>query len=183
MFQAQVLRIIPQWLQADILHRSHGTAEAVPLQKKNPSFRRRVRVFFVAATVLPLLLGGCRRKHFPKYPTDFREYAWVTNGGGNSVTVLDLVHMTTAATIPVGDDPVDVAVNPTRDEVYVVNRGSGTVSVIDAAAHRVVATIGVHREPESITVDATGERARRERWAWAKRRAWCAFHRMARPWW
>ncbi len=116
---------------------------------------------FVAAAMLLLFLplGGCGRKHFPKYPTDFREYAWVTDGGGNSVTVLDLVHMTTAATIPVGDDPTDVAVNPTRDEVYVVNRGSASVSVIDAVTNKVVATIGVHREPESIGVDATGERA------------------------
>ncbi len=108
---------------------------------------------------LMLATSGCRRKHFPKYPADFREYAWVTNGGGNSVTVLDLVHMTTAATIPVGDDPVDIAVSPTRDEVYVVNRGSGSVSVIDAVTNKVVATIGVHREPESISVDATGKRA------------------------
>jgi len=109
--------------------------------------------------MLPLLLTGCWRKHFPRYPAGFREYAWVTNGGGNSVTVLDLVHMTTAATIPVGEDPVDVAVSPTRDEVYVVNQGSGSVSVIDAVTNKVVATIGVHREPESISVDGTGTRA------------------------
>lgn len=109
--------------------------------------------------VLLLPVSGCRRKHFPKYPADFREYAWVTNGGGNSVTVLDLVHMTTAATVPVGVDPVDVAVNPVRDEVYVVNRGSGSVSVIDAVTNRVVGAIDVHRAPESISVDAKGDRA------------------------
>ena len=69
--------------------------------------------------VLLPLVSGCRRKHFPQYPSDFREYAWVTNGGGNSVTVFDLVHMQTAATIPVGDDPTEIAVSPTRNEVYV----------------------------------------------------------------
>ena len=106
-----------------------------------------------------LLVGGCGRKHFPQYPSDFREYAWVTNGGGNSVTVLDLVHMTTAATIAVGGDPTDVAVSPTRDEVYVVNKASGSVSVIDAVTNRVAGTIGVHKEPESISVSANGERA------------------------
>jgi len=114
-----------------------------------------------AAVVLPLVLtvSGCGRKHFPHYPSDFREYAWVTNGGGNSVTVFDLVNMQTAATIAVGEDPTDVAVSPTRDEVYVVNSGSGSVSVIDAVTNKVAATIGVHRDPESISVSANGERA------------------------
>lgn len=112
--------------------------------------------------MLPLLLlpmSGCRRKHFPKYPANLREYAWVTNGGGRSVTVLDLLNMRTAATIPVGDRPAAVAVNPTKNEVYVANAGSGTVSVLSAAENRVEATIGVHREPASIDVDAAGQRA------------------------
>lgn len=128
-------------------------------------FFRRVRagragkccVALIAA--LPLLLAGCRHKGFPHYPAGFQEYAWITNGGGNSVTVLDLVDMTTAKTIPVGADPVAIAASPTRDEVYVVNSGSGTVSVIDAVSNRVVATIAVHRQPVSIDVDPGGQRA------------------------
>lgn len=104
-------------------------------------------------------VSGCRRKHFPTYPANFREYAWVTNGGDRSVTVLDLVNMRTAATIPVGDRPVAVAANPVRNEVYVVNAGSGTVSVLSAAENRVAATIAVHREPISIDVDSDGSRA------------------------
>src|ERR1700733_15862441 len=71
----------------------------------------------IAGLFIPLLMTGCRRKHFPKYPTDFREYAWVTNGGGNSVTAFDLVHMQTAATIAVGDDPTEIAVSRPRNEV------------------------------------------------------------------
>lgn len=106
-----------------------------------------------------LLLTGCHRRGFPHYPSDFREYAWVTNGGGDSVTVLDLINMVSDQTIPVGADPVAVAVNPKSNEVYVVNSGSGTVSVIDAATSRVTATIGVHRQPVSIDVNAEGTRA------------------------
>lgn len=120
----------------------------------------------MVGVLLPLLLllplsavSGCRRKHFPKYPANFREYAWVTNGGANTVTALDLVNMTTAATIGVGDRPTAIAVSPTRNEVYVVNAGSGTVSVIDAERNRVALTIGVHRDPTSIAVDPQGERA------------------------
>ncbi len=112
----------------------------------------------VAGLLLPLLLAGCRRRHFPHYPSDFREYAWVTNRGDNSVTVFDLVHLQTAATIPVGDDPTDIAVSPTRNEVYVANTGGGSVSVIDAVTNRVAATIPVHRAPSSIGVDSLGQR-------------------------
>jgi YVTN family beta-propeller protein len=121
---------------------------------------KRLVQLLIAAGLLPalLLLSGCRRKHFPQYPSDFREYAWVTNGGGNSVTVFDLVNMQTAATIPVGENPTDVVVSPTRNEVYVVNTGSESVSVIDAVTNRVTATIGVYRAPDSMSVDDAGER-------------------------
>lgn len=111
------------------------------------------------AAALLLLPAACRRVKFPRYPSDFREYAWVTNGGGNSVTALDLVRMQTAATISVGVDPTAVAVNPVRNELYVVNSGSGTVSVINAETNRVTATIAVHHGPSSIDVDPQGERA------------------------
>src|SRR5690348_4376657 len=123
------------------------------------SCRRGGRGAVVAiAALLPLMVGGCRRVHFPKYPSNYREYAWITNGGSDSVTVLDLVNMQQAATIGVGANPTAVAVNAKRDEVYVTNAGSGTVSVIDAKTNRVTATIGVHREPQWVDVDA--ERAR-----------------------
>lgn len=118
-----------------------------------------LRAVLVMAAVLPLLLGGCRRVHFPKYPTNYREYAWITNGGSNSVTVLDLVNMQPAAAIGVGANPTAIAVNPKRDEVYVTNSASGTISVIDARTNRVAATIGVHREPDWVDVDAETERA------------------------
>ena len=117
------------------------------------------RSAWIASAFLPLILSGCRRKHFPKYPSDFREYAWVANSGGNSVSVLDLVKMQNAGTIPVGANPIALAVNPVRDEVYVVNSGSNSVSVIDAVRNRVVATIPVHHAPQSIDVDDKGERA------------------------
>jgi YVTN family beta-propeller protein len=118
----------------------------------------RARGAAMAVFLLPVLTG-CGRKHFPKHPANFREYAWVTNGGANTVTAFDLVTMTTAATIGVGTDPTAIAVNPVRNELYVANSGSGTVSVIDAERNRVTLTIGVHRDPDSIAVDASGDRA------------------------
>lgn len=109
--------------------------------------------------VLLLLLAGCSRQHFPQYPADYREFAYVTNGGSNTVTVLDLVNLRQDRVLAVGAEPAGVGVNPSRNEVYVVNSGSGSVSVIDAEKNRVVATIPVHRKPYFIDVDTTGRRA------------------------
>ena len=111
------------------------------------------------AALLPLVLAGCRRHHFPKYPPDFREYAYVTNTGSNTVTVLDLVNLRQDRVLAVGSEPTGIAASPTKNEVYAVNTGSGTVSVIDAERNRVVATIPVHRKPYFINVDSTGTRA------------------------
>jgi YVTN family beta-propeller protein len=127
--------------------------------KQTGSFRVWRRAALAAACCALLLTSGCRRKHFPRYPSDYRQYAWITNGGSNSVTVLDLVNMQQAGTIAVGEDPTAIAVNPNNDEVYVANSGSATVSVIDAKTNRVAATIAVHRDPSSIDVDSDGERA------------------------
>jgi YVTN family beta-propeller protein len=106
-----------------------------------------------------LLLTGCRRHHFPKYPRDYREFAYITNSGSNSITVLDLVNLRQDRVLAVGSEPTGIAANPTKNEVYVVNSASGTVSLIDAARNRVVATIPVHRKPYFIDVDSAGTRA------------------------
>lgn len=114
----------------------------------------------LAATLLVLLSAtGCNRSRFPDVPPGYREFAYVSNGASNTVSVLDLVYMRQDRTLQVGTDPSGMAANPRRDEVYVVNTQSGTVSVIDTDANRVVATILVHKLPYSIDVDAAGHRA------------------------
>jgi YVTN family beta-propeller protein len=115
----------------------------------------------VIAAVCALLLGvlGCRRSGFPDTPDGYREFAYISNGGSNTVTVLDLVYLRQDRTLEVGGNPTNLAENPVRNEVYVVNTQSGTVSVINAETNRVVATIPVHRLPSFIAIDPTGHRA------------------------
>jgi YVTN family beta-propeller protein len=114
-----------------------------------------------AAAVCALVLGvsGCRKSGFPDVPDGYREYAYISNGGSNTVTVLDLVYLRQDRTLQVGANPTNLVANPVRNEIYAVNTQSGTVSVIDAEANRVVATISVHRLPTFIAVDPTGHRA------------------------
>ena len=114
----------------------------------------------VAYGLLPVacLLAGCRTQDFPQYPPNYREYAYVTNGGSGTVSVYDVVNVRLDREIPVGQNPVDVAANPTRNEVYVVNQGTvagnGSLSVLNAETNSVAATIPLHRQPTSVDVDA-----------------------------
>jgi YVTN family beta-propeller protein len=102
---------------------------------------------------------GCHKSGFPDVPDGYREFAYVSNGGSNTVTVLDLVYLRQDRTLQVGANPTQVVANPVRNEIYAVNTQSGTVSVIDAEANRIAATISVHRLPVFIAVDPTGHRA------------------------
>jgi YVTN family beta-propeller protein len=115
------------------------------------------------ALALTLALTACRPHDFPQYPPNYREYAYVTNGGSDTVTVLDVVNVRVDRELPVGQHPVAIAASPTRNEIYVVNAGApnsnGSISVIDAEHNTVVATIPVHRQPLSIDLDADGARA------------------------
>jgi len=114
---------------------------------------------FTGIVATTLLLTGCRRSGFPDAPSNYREYAFISNGGSNTVSVLDLVNLRQDRTVRVGDNPSGLAVNPQRKEVYVVNSKSGSVSVIDTENIRVIATIPVHRDPYFISVDPLGRRA------------------------
>ncbi|HEY1209855.1 MAG TPA: YncE family protein [Terracidiphilus sp.] len=110
-----------------------------------------------------LAFTGCRSHDFPQYPPNYREYAYVTNSGGNTVTVLDVVDVRVDREIVVGQKPVAVAVSPTRNEVYVVNSGAadgqGSVSIINAENNTVTGAIYVHNLPVSIEIDSTGDLA------------------------
>lgn len=107
-----------------------------------------------------LALSGCRPHDFPQYPPNYREYAYIANGGSGTVTILDVVNVRIDRELQVGQNPVAVAASPTRNEVYVVNSGLptgyGSVSVIDAEHNTVVASIPVKRQPVSIDLDAAG---------------------------
>ncbi len=113
--------------------------------------------------LLALSLAGCRKNDFPTYPANYREYVYVTNGGSDTVTVLDVVNLRLDRELQVGRNPVAVVASPTLNEVYVVNSGpaggTGSLSVIDAEHNQVVATVPLHRQPVSIDIDTDGKLA------------------------
>ena len=52
--------------------------------------------------------------------------------------------------VPVGLDPVSVALRPGTNEAWVVNHLSDTVSVVDVAARKLIATVTVGDEPNDV---------------------------------
>jgi YVTN family beta-propeller protein len=119
--------------------------------------------FLSVAVPLLLLPLGCHRGRFPDVPAGYREFAYVSNGGSNTVSVLDLVYLRQDRTLQVGTQPTGLAVNPTRNEVYVVNAGTssgnGSITVINTDLNRIEATIPLHKLPYFISVDSAGHRA------------------------
>ncbi len=116
-------------------------------------------VYKLAGPLALLFAAGCRRSAFPDVPDGYREFAYVSNQAGNTVSVLDLVYLRQDRTLQVGSDPKALAVNPAKNEVYAVNTGSNSVSIINTEKNQVAWTIAVGRQPSSIAVDAEGQRA------------------------
>ena len=121
-----------------------------------------MRKLLIIIVLIPLLgaLGWwyLREQALPDYGPAYREYAYVTNGKSNTVSVIDMRTFEPAKTIAVGMEPTGVAANTRKNEIYVVNTGSNNVSVIDAERNTVVATIGVHGRPYFIDVSEDGKR-------------------------
>ena len=74
-----------------------------------------VRHSIVAATAILLLAAssGCRRSYFPDVPDGYQEFAYVTNGTANTVTVLDLVYLRRTAPSPSASTPPASPPTPT----------------------------------------------------------------------
>ncbi len=110
-----------------------------------------------------IALTGCRTHDFPDYPANYREFAYVTNGGSNTVSIFDVVNLRLDRELPVGVNPTGVTANPKRNEVYVVNSGSsqtnGSISIIDTEKNAVAATIPVRRQPYFLEVNPAGDMA------------------------
>jgi len=58
------------------------------------------------------------------------------------------------ATIPVGNNPHGVAVNPTTNRIYVANTTDDTVTVINGADNSVITTVSVGNQPFGVAVHA-----------------------------
>src|SRR5665647_2003655 len=80
---------------------------------------------------------------------------YVTNSGGDSVSVINGATGVVTDTITVGAGPFGVAVGATTNTIYVTNQFGNSVSVINGATGLVTSTITVGRNPRGVAVNAT----------------------------
>ncbi|WP_159072382.1 IPT/TIG domain-containing protein [Streptomyces sp. CMB-StM0423] len=84
--------------------------------------------------------------------------AYVTNSGGNTLSVIDTAANAVVTTIGVGAGPWDAAVTPNGRYVYVTMPGSGTVAVVDTATDTLVGTVSGLNAPRGLAVTPDGTR-------------------------
>src|SRR5437016_2204444 len=84
-------------------------------------------------------------------PARAAPFAYVTNGGDNTVSVIATATNTVVATVPVGRNPNGVAITPDGGFAYVTN-GASSVSVLATASNTVVATVPVGGNPQGVTI-------------------------------
>ncbi len=117
-----------------------------------------------AAVVLVLILGLFTAASAHNI-CPVKSYAYITNAGSNTVSVIDTATKQVISTIPdVGSYPFGVAVTHDGKKVYVTNKGYNTVSVIDTASNTVIDTLtsiygtnGVAVTPDGKKVYVTGD--------------------------
>ncbi|MGM2818249.1 YncE family protein [Bacillus cereus group sp. Bce001] len=110
----------------------------------------------------------CRRLYPafpPAVPPEFRVLAYVTNSGGDSAADSVSVINTTTNTeifprIPVGDNPLGIAITPDGSRAYVTNLADNNVSVINTATNtEILPRIPVGDRPIRIAITPDGSRA------------------------
>jgi YVTN family beta-propeller protein len=81
---------------------------------------------------------------------------YLTNGGDNSISVVDTNTRSLTGTIPV-DHPFGISLDQPGHTLWVIlnagNAQQGSVAMIDTNSRRVIATIPVGQDPEGIEVD------------------------------
>ena len=85
-------------------------------------------------------------------------FAYITNMGNNTTSVIDIANNNVTATVPVGTSPWGVAVSPDGSKVYVANNNSNDVSVIDTTTNTVIDTVKVGTNPSGVAVSPDGSK-------------------------
>jgi YVTN family beta-propeller protein len=81
---------------------------------------------------------------------------YITNGGDDTVSVIETAGHTVIDTIAVGNTPVGIEMQPDGSRLYVANRDGASISVIDTATNAVIDTVAVGASPNFMIVHPGG---------------------------
>lgn len=85
------------------------------------------------------------------------EYAYCSNYGDASISVIDVQAQTLVTTILVGGIPDGLILSPSGDYLYVANYGNCTIDIISTGDHSIVDNIELRGSPRNIAVSSSGE--------------------------
>jgi YVTN family beta-propeller protein len=68
---------------------------------------------------------------------------YLTEMGGNVVTVINSTNNAIIAIVPVGQSPTGITYDPANNEIYVANSGSNFVIVINSSSNSVISNVTV----------------------------------------
>ena len=82
-------------------------------------------------------------------------FAYITNSGSNSVSVIDTATNTVTTSISVGNNPWGAAISPDGTKVYIANLNDDNVSVIDPITNIITANVSVGQNAGPVGVAVT----------------------------
>ena len=85
--------------------------------------------------------------------------AFVTNGGDNTLAVVDLAQRQVVKSVAVGASPHGLRISPDGRAIYVANTGDGTVSVISVESLSETARIPVGKGPVQVAFTPDGRQS------------------------
>ncbi|ODU74655.1 MAG: hypothetical protein BGP10_04995 [Rhodanobacter sp. 68-29] len=116
----------------------------------------RVMVVDAGGGKLVAEIGGMRHAHGVAFIPRLHR-AYVSNGDGNDISVVDLATLKVVGSIPVsGRDPDAIIYDAGSGDVLAMDGDSNEVSVIDPKSAREIATIALASNPEFPVIDGSG---------------------------
>ena len=88
----------------------------------------------------------------PSLAREMLSYAYITNQGEDTVSVIDTTKNSVSQTIAVGKGPVGIAVSASMQRVYIANVESQEISVINTQNNSVIQTIKINGAPVGLTL-------------------------------
>lgn len=86
------------------------------------------------------------------------KYAYITNSGNDSVSIIDLqTNQIACSSILVGDNPLSMAITPNGAKIYVANENSDTASIISTTSNTVTSSITALQTPVATVITPDGQ--------------------------
>src|SRR5579871_1681129 len=125
---------------------------------------RLLKLNFRLVFLILLLMGlAARELALEQQPSYLKQglhmIAYVGNTADGTVTAIDLIKLTSAATVSVGAGPTGIRPHPTRNEIWGLSTAGGYAWVMDALTNQVIAKIPVGGEPYALDFSPDGTRA------------------------